>query len=210
MTVLIVNQNDELERYFADFQIELSNGLLFKDSFWDHSKIPFLTFDQLAQWKSPRKVKVTCKIGYYYGIHDGNAEWQSMLTEIDDFLTVVSVPSSFTQRRENIFEEKEFTDVTIICEDEIEIKAHKQFLISSPFFLSYVRFASVNEDIVVYLPAESKIVRILMGFLYSGIIREKQDVNWKDLYVLAMYCNLWYLANQCQLLCQAQQTSVYG
>ena len=49
MTVLVVNQNDELERYFADFQIELSNGLLFKDSFWDHSKIPFLTFDQLGQ-----------------------------------------------------------------------------------------------------------------------------------------------------------------
>ena len=42
LTVLVVNQNDELERYFADFQIELSNGLLFKDSFWDHSKIPFL------------------------------------------------------------------------------------------------------------------------------------------------------------------------
>ena len=201
LRLLVVNRNDEMDRYFADFEVKLSNGLLYKDSFWNHTKIPFFTFEDLARWKSPREVRIKCKIGYYYGIDEGNAEWQNMLTEIDDFSTVLSPPSTFTDIKEYLFKESESTNVSIICEDEKVIKAHQYFLSSSSFFSACFKYAQrkIDQNIAVHLPADSNTVKTLITFLYSGRIGEDQNVNWADLFVLAMYCNLSYLANQCQL-----------
>ena len=154
----------------------------------------------MSVWEPPRRIKIKCKIGQYYGPSDRNAVWQNILTDIGDFSPIVFPSTPFTNRMEAIFKETKWTDVKILCQDGVEVQAHKSFLMGSPYFSACFKYALAKEDgfMITNIHSDSRTVKTLVLFLYSGRI-EGEDVNWSNLFRLAMYCQLTDLAHHCQL-----------
>ena len=62
-------------RYFMEFEVSLSTGQSMKGSFWDVEKLPLMSLQELNDWPTRRKIKVSCKVGCYYGPNEGNSDW---------------------------------------------------------------------------------------------------------------------------------------
>ena len=96
--------------------------------------------------------------------------------------------------------DNKLTNVKILCQDGVEVQAHKSFLMGSPYFSACFEYALAKEDgfMITNIHADSKTVKTLVLFLYSGRIKG-EDINWSNLFRLAMYCQLADLAHHCQL-----------
>ena len=196
-SLLSANMYEEMDRYFGSYEISLSNGLSYKDSFWSWSKISFLTCDELTEWISPRKVTIKCDIGYYYGPVDENCDWQQCLTEIADFETVCIPATPHSSRMEKMFQEGKDSDFLLVSSNGSEIKVHRNILTVSPYFNAYFIYAA-NDNNVLEIDAEEKTLKSFVAFLYTGRIKE-EEVNWKDLFKLASYFLVPDLARTCEL-----------
>ena len=70
---------------------------------------------------------------------------------------------------EDLRGDKEFTDVTLVCEDGLQVEAHKVILAaSSPFFKELLRKHKHKNPIVFLRALKSEDLIALVDFLYFG------------------------------------------
>ena len=83
-----------------------------------------------------------------------------------------------TSSLRDICENRNFTDVTLICNDFINFEAHKIILSSQSGFFSRILKAVEKRDLVIYLPnLSSEQFSLILEFLYFG----KTEVHERDL-----------------------------
>ena len=76
-----------------------------------------------------------------------------------------NIRSSFEELRED----KDFTDVTLACEDGQQFAAHKMVLIaSSPFFLNLLRKNKHSHPLIYMRGVKSEVLTAIVDFLYRG------------------------------------------
>ena len=65
--------------------------------------------------------------------------------------------------------DKEFTDVTLVCEDDKQMKAHKVVLVSSsPFFLNLLQRNKHPHPLIYMRGVKSEVLVAVMDFIYLG------------------------------------------
>merc|ERR1712129_519758 len=73
-------------------------------------------------------------------------------------------------------EDREFTDVTLACEDGRQVEAHKVILASSsPFFLNLLRRNKHSHPLIYMRGLKSEELLVMMDFLYFGEANVYQD-----------------------------------
>ena len=84
--------------------------------------------------------------------------------------------SSTVEAVSNLFASELLTDVTLVCEDEIPIKAHRFVLCSnSQIFLKFLSFSDQTNPLI-YLPSVSQQNMLsLLKFMYRGQVAVPQD-----------------------------------
>ena len=83
-----------------------------------------------------------------------------------------NITSSFKELRAN----REFTDVTLACEDGQQIEAHKVVLVSSsPFFMELLKKNKHPHPLIYMRGLRSEDVMAIMDFLYQGEANVLQD-----------------------------------
>ena len=83
-----------------------------------------------------------------------------------------NITSSFKELRED----REFTDVTLACEDGQQIEAHKVVLVSSsPFFMELLKKNKHPHPLIYMRGLRSEDVMAIMDFLYQGEANVLQD-----------------------------------
>ena len=98
---------------------------------------------------------------------------EKLCLQWNDFKENVAV--SFNELRED----REFTDVTLVCEDGQQIEAHKVVLVlSSPFFMELLRKNKHPHPLIYMRGLRSGDLVAIMDFLYHGEANILQD----DLY----------------------------
>ena len=76
-----------------------------------------------------------------------------------------NVGSAFGDLRED----KEFTDVTLACEDGQQVEAHKVVLIaSSPFFLNILKRNKHTHPLIFMRGVKSENLTVMVNFFYHG------------------------------------------
>ena len=74
--------------------------------------------------------------------------------------------------------DKEFTDVTLVCEDGQQMEAHKFILASSSPFFEKILQRNKHPNPLIYLKGfQSKVLTSVLDFLYFG----EANVNQEDL-----------------------------
>jgi len=75
----------------------------------------------------------------------------------------------------NIWDEEEFLDVTLVCDDD-QIAAHKVILsAASPFFRNILKRNPHSHPLLYIKGAAKKNMRVLLDFIYSGEAQVSQD-----------------------------------
>ena len=73
-------------------------------------------------------------------------------------------------------DDKEFTDVTLACEDGQQIEAHKTVLAtSSPFFMELLKRHRHSHPLIYMRGINSNLLVTIMDFLYHGEANVLQD-----------------------------------
>ena len=86
---------------------------------------------------------------------------------------------------EDLREDKEFTDVTLACEDGQQVEAHKVVLIaSSPFFLNILKRNKHSHPLIYMRGVKSENLTAMVDFFYHGETNVFQD-NLDSFLVLA-------------------------
>ena len=76
----------------------------------------------------------------------------------------------------NLFEDQDFTDVTLVCEDDKQIKAHKVILSSSSSFFHKILIRNPHKHPLLYLKGISySDLHSVVKFLYFGEAEIAQD-----------------------------------
>ena len=92
-----------------------------------------------------------------------------------------NVSSAFGDLRED----KEFTDVTLACEDGQQVEAHKVVLIaSSPFFLNILKRNKHSHPLIYMRGVKSENLKAMVDFFYHGEANVFQE-NLDSFLVLA-------------------------
>ena len=92
-----------------------------------------------------------------------------------------NIKSSFEQLRGD----KDFTDVTLACEDGQQVEAHKLVLIaSSPFFLSILKRNKHSHPLIYMKGVKSENLTTMVEFFYHGEANVFQE-NLDSFLVLA-------------------------
>ena len=82
-------------------------------------------------------------------------------------------------------EDKDFTDVTLVCEDGKQVEAHKAILVaSSPFFMDILKKNKHPHPLIYMRGLTSNILLSIIDFLYLGEANVLQD-NLKSFLALA-------------------------
>ena len=88
---------------------------------------------------------------------------EKLCLQWNDFQT--NLTSAFRDLRED----KEFTDVTLACEDGQQVEAHKMVLISfSPFFRNLLQKNKHPHPLIYMKGLKSKDLVAMLDFLYHG------------------------------------------
>merc|ERR1719341_1087460 len=86
---------------------------------------------------------------------------------------------------EDLREDKEFTDVTLACEDGQQVEAHKVVLIaSSPFFLNILKRNKHSHPLIYMRGVRSENLTAMVDFFYHGEANVFQE-NLDSFLVLA-------------------------
>ena len=68
-----------------------------------------------------------------------------------------------------LYQDSDFTDVTLACMDDVQIKAHKFILsASSPFFKNILAKNAHSHPLVYLKGTNGKVLEALLGFMYKG------------------------------------------
>ena len=81
--------------------------------------------------------------------------------------------NDFTENISSAFgdlrQDKEFTDVTLVCEDGQQVEAHKVVLIAlSPFFLNILKRNKHSHPLIYMRGVKSENLTAMVGFFYQG------------------------------------------
>ena len=185
------------DRVFFKYTLSLSNGNPFEDCCWNYAKIPLMTFEELRIWKKPRKFCLKINIGIYSGTHGTKWEWQNIFTDPEDFFPLCSPPTFHSNCMDALKISRMFSDVTLLCTDNISIPAHKCILIGSPYFKALFGWKECQRVVEVECDFDS--MYCILSFLYSGRIEEDNVVNWPNLFQAASYFQLETLSRHCEL-----------
>jgi len=84
-------------------------------------------------------------------------------------LTREDFPSSVSKSWQKLLKEEKFSDVTLVCEDSQQIKAHKVILSSSSIFFNNILTENDHKHPLIYLKGvKHKRLKHLIEFIYSG------------------------------------------
>ena len=98
-----------------------------------------------------------------------------------------NVSSAFGDLRED----KDFTDVTLACEDGQQVEAHKVVLIaSSPFFLNILKRNKHPHPLIYMKGVKSENLVAMVDFFYHGEANVFQE-NLDSFLVLVGGCDKW-------------------
>ena len=91
---------------------------------------------------------------------------------------------------------KEFSDVTLVCDDQIEIKAHRNLLSgASPVFKNILHMNSCRDKPVIYLRGiKSQEMKNIINFIYLGQVIIPQS-SMKDFLAVANDLEIEHLNN---------------
>ena len=68
-----------------------------------------------------------------------------------------------------LYQDSDFTDVTLACMDDVQIKAHKVILsASSPFFKNILAKNAHSHPLLYMKGTNGKVLEALLGFIYNG------------------------------------------
>ena len=119
-------------------------------------------------------------LGFYSQYHSEMSE--KLCLQWNDFKE--SINSAFEKLRED----KEFTDVTLACEDGQLIEGHKVILAtSSPFFEKILQKSKHPHPLIYLKGFQSKDLASILDFLYLGeanVLQEDLDSSLYNLYLL--------------------------
>ena len=103
---------------------------------------------------------------------------------------------------------KEFSDVSLVCDDQIEIKAHKNILSgSSPVFKNILHMKSCTEKPVIYLRGiNSREMKSIINFIYLGQVIIPQS-SMSDFLAVANDLEIEHLNN---VMRNTQQAEMNG
>ena len=188
----------EEDRALMEFSLYLSDGSICEARFWGYGTVRFVGMENLRALSSMKKGKVILKIGLYEGNGSQNC-WKKVFQTIEDFTPVVFPPNEHSHHLDNLLENGKYSDVTLRCQDGIEISTHKCLLLSCPYFKALFsgHFGMGTKTIRVDFSHE--IMKIILKFVYSGRIFENDVRNWQDLYIAADFYCLEDLVRHCEL-----------
>ena len=197
--IYLGNSTENGDRVFYDCKIQLSNGKRIDKSFWNYSVFCLMPLHEMEEWEQPRKLTVSLEVGVYEG-NGEEWEWKNILMNIEDFSPVCFAPYPHTETMDQLYRSRQFSDVTLICDDNKEIFAHKCLLLGSPFFTALFNnhFGNSNQS-VIKVEADYDTMTTIVTFLYCGRVEDIDVVNWPDLYRVAGFYQIHPLANHCEL-----------
>ena len=197
--IYLGNSTENGDRVFYDCKIQLSNGKRIDKSFWNYSVFCLMPLHEMEEWEQPRKLTVSLEVGVYEG-NGEEWEWKNILMNIEDFSPVCFAPYPHTETMDQLYRSSKFSDVTLICDDNKEIFAHKCLLLGSPFFTALFNnhFGNSNQS-VIKVEADYDTMTTIVTFLYCGRVEDIDVVNWPDLYRVAGFYQIHPLANHCEL-----------
>ena len=101
--------------------------------------------------------------------------------EADDsfFLTKKNFPDTTSSLIRNLLTDEDFTDVTLACSDNHQVKAHKAVLSASSKFFNNVLKMNKGPNLVLYLKGvQHRDLKSLIEFIYSGQTNvQKNNLN---------------------------------
>ena len=103
---------------------------------------------------------------------------ESVFLQWNDFL------GNIKETFRTLKDDKDFTDVTLVCEDGEQIEAHKVILISSsPVFASLLKIKKHPQPLIYMRGIKSGDLKTLMDFLYLGetTVQEEDVENFLEL-----------------------------
>ena len=80
----------------------------------------------------------------------------------------VDIQEHFTSILQEAIDSEDYTDVTLITEDNVEIKANRLVLSIIPMFRNILEASDEQEEQVIVLEIDSIIVHLLLELLYTG------------------------------------------
>ena len=81
-----------------------------------------------------------------------------------------------TQDIQSLWESQEFLDVTLVCDDDDQVEAHKLVLSAASLFLRKILQRNPHSHPLLYLRgATKKDIQALLLFIYSGETKVKQE-----------------------------------
>ena len=84
-------------------------------------------------------------------------------------LTWKDFQQNITSSYRNLWKDKDFSDVTLVCEDNNQIKAHKMILAAcSPFFNSFLKNNNHSHPMIYMRGLKTKDLTAILEFIYHG------------------------------------------
>ena len=78
----------------------------------------------------------------------------------------------------NLFENQNFTDVTLVCEDHRQIQSHKLILSSGSQFFNEILLRNPHPNPLIFLKVKYKYLNSLVRFIYTGECEvEQHDIE---------------------------------
>ena len=194
------NVEGEDGRCFFDFKATLSNGMVFEKKFWHFEIIEMMSFRDLSSWKTPRKISIVLKVGIYEG-EGSSTEWQEILEDIDDFTPVCSPRTFHSQRMEQLLDKGYYSDITFKFPTGRELLAHKCILMASSLYFR-VLFSGTfveSQNNAIDVNFDFDLMRLVVLFLYTGQVNDKDVKNWPDVYSIARFYDINVLAKHAEL-----------
>ena len=101
-----------------------------------------------------------------------------MMTPSNYHLSFDKFPASTSRTFQNLLNDAEFTDVTLVCEDDIQIEAHKVILSSSSSFFHRILLKNPHQHPLIYITGiKHRELERIIHFIYKG----ETDVAKDDL-----------------------------
>ena len=178
----------------------LSNGLYLEKSSVKSVVIPLMTLQQLRNWVCPRKIHVKIKVGFYWGTGGDEFDKNNILCDVEDFFPICSPSTNHTISMNNLLDSGNFSDVTLVCKDNTIILAHKCLLLTSPYFYAlFGKYFGQQDQNIVNTEYDGDTMKILLSFIYSGILQEDKVDDWQEMYLAASFYQMECLMRHSEL-----------
>ena len=79
---------------------------------------------------------------------------------------------------ESLWAEQELTDVTLVCKDGSQLRAHKMVLVlSSPLLRMILMRSKTSDPILLLLSTDALVLERLLRLVYFGEVKMAKDVS---------------------------------